>query len=149
MFKRITLLNTSEYNELSNIAILRSMRGHTKISFIVDTGSPSTVIPYDFAKQLNISLNELPTCEEIGILGVRNKMYRFSRRIQISFICEDGTALTATIDPLIARPIIKESEKTKQNILTEVLIGLDFLLKNKFKLFCDMDKREAYLEASE
>jgi len=49
---------------------------------------------------------------------------------------------------LIVKPIIGPKGANPNKILTDAIIGLDFLEHTGWILFCDIKKRQAYLEIS-
>jgi len=72
MVNKISLINTPEQTDLSNIIVLTSIRGSTQTSFIVDTGSPSTIIPFQKARELNLPISDLRSDEDVALLGTRH-----------------------------------------------------------------------------
>ena len=143
MPRRISLVNEAGQDDLSNIVNLRSIRGRCYVDCVVDTGSPLTVIPYQKAVELNLPVKDMIAEEDIRLLGTKHRVYRFSKSIQFSFLCDDGSFLSLESYPLIAKPLSIDSESW---VLTELILGLDFLREHGFKLFCDMKNDEAYLE---
>jgi len=142
MVRKISLINAPEQNDLSNIVSLKSIRGSAYVDFVVDTGSPLTIIPFQKAKELNLPIKDLQGEENIRLLGTRHKVFRFPKPLTFTFLCEDGEMLSIDFSPLIAKPF-KEDEKW---VLTELIMGIDFLRENGFKLFCDMRGDVGYLE---
>ncbi len=142
MVKKISLINTPDQNDLSNIVSLRSIRGSTYVDFVVDTGSPLTIIPFQKAKELNLPIKDLQGEENIRLLGTRHKILKFPKGLTFTFLCEDGEILSFDYSPLIAKPC-KEDENW---VLTELIIGTDFLREKGFKLFCDMKNNMGFLE---
>ena len=146
MPKRINLLLIPSQNFLGLSASLKSIRGETQITFIVDTGSPETIIPFQKAKELNLPLNNLEADEDISLLGGKYKSYKFPKNIQFNCLYDDGSVMTKEFSPLVVQPIPKKKDKENKTILTEMLMGLDFLKETGLILHCDMKKDVAHLE---
>ena len=145
MPKRVNLLLVPSQNFLGFSAGLKSIRGETQITFIVDTGSPETIIPFQKAKELNLPLNDLKTDEDISLLGGKYKSYKLPKKIQFNCLYEDGSVMTKEFSPLVVQPISRKKDKEDKTILTEMLMGLDFLRETGLILHCEMKKDIAYL----
>ncbi|MBU3923387.1 MAG: retropepsin-like domain-containing protein [Nanoarchaeota archaeon] len=143
---RINLIVCDDPKDLSNVALLRSIRGSVKIPFIVDTGSPSTLIPYQKVLELNLLIKDFVADEDISLIGSRHKAYRFPKKILFYFLCSDGKYIRKEFDPIVVKPVVSNRDVLAGNVLTDMIIGLDFLLDGNFVLFCDMKSNIAYLE---
>jgi hypothetical protein len=146
MPKRINLLMIPSQNFLGLSAVLKSIRGETQIPFILDTGSPETIIPFQKAIELNLPINDLKIDDDISLLGGKYKAYRLPKKIAFNCLYEDGSIMTKEFSPLVVKPLSKAKDKENKTILTEMLMGLDFLKESGLVLYCNMRKDVAYLE---
>jgi hypothetical protein len=145
---RIPLLTSlgEDKDYLNNAVILKSPRGLTKSTFILDTGSPKTILNHFDARRLQIPFNSGAKTEIIRLGGKTYQGYTFER-ITFSFRSEDNQLVREEFPVIVVRPTSPKEEEELSNFPT--IIGTDFLKKKRYILFCDMEKGIAYLEKKE
>ena len=123
--------------------------GLAKISFIVDTGSPETVISETDALRLNLPLNSLPFVKHIRLGGSVYELKKV-RDIKLFFKDEENKIQTIIFDDLLVSVSTKEDTISKQiaQALPSIM-GLNFLSRNRFKLCCIPHKNIAYFESTD
>ena len=122
-------------------ALLRSddPRIFAPIEFIIDTGSPTTLLGEIDAQRFRLSKVQLNKLEgkktPIGIGGGQVQTKELpNARIRIS-----ETEISIPIQVII--------ENVKGNTLSANILGVDFIEKAKLKLIFDPPKSEAYFES--
>ena len=111
------------------------------IQAIVDTGSPTTILGIPDIKRMRVSplqLKELESRKQPHAYGGGQLKTKILQEAKLKF----GEYFECIMP--IEIPVDEITECTQQTI-----IGVDFLIKNKLKLFFDPAKREAYLEGLE
>ena len=111
------------------------------IEFIIDTGSPTTLLGEIDAKRFRISKIQLNKLE-----GRKSPINIGGGQIQTKVL---PNAKIKINDFETSIPIQVVIENEKGNTLATSIIGVDFLEKAKLKLVFDPTKSEAYLESSE
>lgn len=137
---------------ISTIATIRAPKYHinpSSIKFYVDTGSPETFLSERDALRLNVPISKLSFNKHIRIGGTTFEALKMEDII-LYFKTEDSKT------EMIRLPLIqiingsKQSEEERMKALsTPSLLGTDFLLKNKFALYCNPYKNVAFLEKIE
>ena len=74
---KIPLITTDGQEELGNVLHVLSKRKRIVSDFIIDTGSPKTVIPYSQALRLQIPFNSLRKADDFGLAGARYRGYLY------------------------------------------------------------------------
>ena len=114
----------------------------TESWFIVDTGSPRTIINYVEAEMLRVKFENLKSEEIIGIGG--KNLQSYSCKLKLNFETEEDKVVEEEMEVRLFIPKTKEELKEVAQIPT--IIGTDFLREKRFKLFCDLANEIAYLE---
>lgn len=142
---RIPLLTSldDEGDYLNNAIVLRTPRNFLKTTFILDTGSPTTILSYLDARRLQIPFNDSAKTKIIRMGGAKYQGYSFNKTIFI-FRSEDNKIIREEFPVCVVKPTSPKEQDDLSSFPT--IIGMDFLKKKKYALFCDVDKGIAYLE---
>jgi hypothetical protein len=140
----LTSLNREELTYLNNAVVLTTPRKIITTDFIVDTGSPETILGYTDALRLQIPLNNLPKTNIIGIGGRKHQGYKYNR-LTFKFHNEEGGIVSEEFPVTIVKPTSEKDNVTE----IPTIIGMDFLKNKKYVLFCDVAGEKAYLEKKE
>lgn len=132
-----------EITYLKGNVILKTPRKIIPTTFILDTGSPKTIIGYSDSMRLQIPLNSLSKEGIISIGGRKYDGYKFNR-MQFIFKTEEGGSITEEKEVAVIKPTSPKEVVEVQSMPT--IIGTDFLKEKRYKLFCDIAGKEAYLE---
>lgn len=143
MSKIKLLTEMGERNYLIGSVVLKTPRKLISTSFILDTGSPKTIINYRDSIRLQIPLNSLQKQEIISLGGRKHQGYKFDK-VQFLFKTEEGKTVTENKEVLVIHPTSQRDIEEVQAIPT--IIGTDFLKEKRYKLYCDIANKEAYLE---
>ncbi|MDO8509501.1 MAG: hypothetical protein Q7S27_07535 [Nanoarchaeota archaeon] len=141
--KLLTYLEEKNNLYLNSSVLLKTPHKKVVTKFILDTGSPETIINYTDALRLNIPLNNLT---ESKIIRVGSRKYHgyFYDRLSMTFITTDKKQIEEKMRIIIVRPTsFKDIEEID---MLPTLLGMNFLKEKGYKLFCDFSKDEAYLE---
>ena len=139
---RIPLITIDGQEELGNVLHVLSKRKRIVSDFILDTGSPTTVIPYSQALRLQIPFNSLRKADHFGLAGARYRGY-FYHHTQFIFMGEQGEKIREDFPTVVLKPTSKTKEQKSGGL--PVILGLDFLRERNYSLFCNMSKNIAYL----
>ena len=115
----------------------------------IDTGSPRTIISAVDAEKLSIPFSSLSSSQPIVGFGKGNVPTLAIDKFNLFMRNSEGQTKQLVIPVVIAD--VSAMRKMDQKILDHArtipsLIGMDFLERNKFKLFVDIEKNEAYFE---
>ncbi len=139
----LTSLNQPELTYLNNAVILKTPRKFLSTIFVLDTGSPSTILGYADAFRLQIPFDSLSKSRIIKLGGRTYQSYSFNR-LTFSFRSEEGKLIEENFPASVIRPTSEKESQELSNIPT--IIGTDFLKEKKYILYCDMANNIAYLE---
>lgn len=140
----LTSLNKEELTYLNNAVVISTPRKFISTEFIVDTGSPETILGYNDAVRLQIPFNSLSKSHFIELGGKKYQGYKWDR-ITFKFYSEDKKLVPEEFPVTIIRPTSQ-----KDNVVnTPTIIGMDFLKLKRYILFCDVSGDVAYLEKKE
>jgi len=116
-----------------------------KIKAFFDTGSPDTIISESEALRLKIPFADKQAKTSYGVGGDPISLYE-AKISSFSFI-DDKEELETIESPLvyISRCMKKEDRRMITAGMPNIL-GVDFLLKNQFKLFFDPYNKVAFIE---
>jgi hypothetical protein len=132
------------------IASLRAPSYHIygAIEFIIDTGSTETFISEGHALQLQIPIRSLEFDKvSYGLGGASFNLYKLRDAI-LSFKTAEGKVEKFELKSIgVAETTAKRDERTRRISLGALsVLGTDFLIKNKLKLFLDFVNGIGYLE---
>lgn len=140
----LTSLNKEELTYLNNALIISTPRKIISTEFIVDTGSPETILGYNDAMRLQIPFNSLSKSHIVELGGRKYQGYKWDRII-FKFYSDEGKLIAEEFPATIIRPTSQ-----KDNIINSpTIIGMDFLKQKRYILFCDVSSDLAYLEKKE
>ncbi len=144
---KIPLVNISgdpEQEEYGNVTLLKSKRIRIQDQFVIDTGSPKTVIPYDKAIRLQLSLNKkYPKTVYLG----GNKYTAYEVKVTFSFYGKKGKKDKIAKEPLSCLVLKPTSPKKEKELgYFPIILGIDFLKKREYNLVMNFKKKEFYLE---
>ena len=140
----LTSLNKAELTYLNNAVVISTPRKFISTEFIVDTGSPESILGYNDAVRLQIPFNSLSKSHFIELGGRKYQGYKWER-ITFKFYSGEGKLISEEFPVTIIRPTSQ-----KDNIAnTPTIIGMDFLKQKRYILFCDVSGDLAYLEKKE
>lgn len=141
--KLLTSLGSEKTVYLNAPLVLKTPNNRVKTLFILDTGSPHTIISYSDARRLQIPFSE-KNDEIIRIGGGKYRGYSYNK-LKALFISEDNKLIEENLaNAKIIRPTsIKDEEEIG---VFPTIIGTDFLKEKEYKLFCDFAKEDAFLE---
>lgn len=128
---------------LNTVAFLKTPRKFKSTRVIIDTGSPSTILSYSDAMDLQVPLSNLEKGDIINIGGSKYQGYIF-RKLKIRMRSEDGTDMEEDVVVNTVKPTSQKEHIELTSMPT--IIGNDFLKDKKLKLFCDFANENAYLE---
>ena len=138
-----TSLNQSEMNYLNNAVLLKNPRQMLNTTFILDTGSPTTILGYFDALRLQIPFKELPLGRIVRIGGRKFQGYSYDR-LTFVFKSEDNKLISEQFSVCVVKPTSNKEAEDLYSLPT--IIGTDFLKEKKYILFCDMSHDIAYIE---
>lgn len=129
-------------NYLNLIVLLKTPRKRISSKVIIDTGSPSTIISYSDAMDLQIPISGLPKGSIVSLGGRKYQGYTF-RKLRIKLRIDSGEDIEEEIKVEVVKPT---SQKDMELLNMPTIIGNDFLEEKRLKLFCNFAEEEAYLE---
>ncbi len=139
---KIKIQFNETYKILQIPVILKTPLKRVVSNFILDTGSPHTILNYTDAIRLGI-----PHIDKSEIMRIAGRVYQsyVYNKFKIIFKSEDNTE--------IVQEISIRALKVSSNKINEIenidrmpnLLGLDFL-ETGYKLYCDLKQRQIFLE---
>ncbi|MCK5624834.1 hypothetical protein KAI04_03260 [Candidatus Pacearchaeota archaeon] len=142
---RIPLINIGNDNEeqYGNVALLRSYRKNMiPDTFVIDTGSPKTVIPYDKALRLQTPFNK-KFSKIVCLGGMKYNAYEVNN-FEFIIINEKEEMVIEPFPCVVLKPTSKKKESELGHF--PIIIGTDFLRERKYNLVMNFEKKEFYLE---
>jgi len=139
----LTSLNHPEMTYLNSVVLLKTPRKILNTFFILDTGSPKTILSYLDAMRLQIPFDSLSKTEIVNIGGRKYQGYIFNK-LKFVFKGENEELIEEDFPVCVIKPTSDKESNELSNMPT--IIGVDFLKSKKYILFCDMDGGIAYLE---
>ena len=137
----LTSLDQPELTYLNNVVLLLTPRKFVRTTFILDTGSPKTILGFADAVRLQVPFNSLSKGDIVRLGGRKYQGYIFNR-LKFKFKTEDENLIEESHPITVVKPISQKDNL--EDIPT--IIGMDFLKEKRYRLFCDMHKDKAYLE---
>ena len=125
--------------------VFRKNRPLTTVTFIVDTGSPFTILNYADAHKLRIPINQLKPSEgPVGLGGQTLDLRSFDEQVSFKLIANNKENKEERIDLPINKVLVGLPVKGQGN--TPSLLGNDFLEENRLKLVFDPANNNAFAE---
>lgn len=128
------------------LSVIASVRFQKKVPipvlFVIDTGSPVTFVDEFESSKIRIYAKNLVLDHKALMGGSKISMHK-AGNTSISFLDSEGHQIKAESDMLVAK-----TEWTRKGKIYSgtSIIGLDFLMQNKAKLFVDPYNTLAYIE---
>lgn len=147
---KIPLIVDELYGGLRAFKIFIIMGPHFagSIKFIIDSGSPDTIIGTMDASRLNIPITSLPNSDldkqVVGLDGATIPL-KLIKDAKLSCTNDSGTSVKV-IQPIYVNSKYIQKIRGQETQGNPSVLGVDFLLKNKFKFFFDPSSKIAYLE---
>jgi len=118
-----------------------------RISFCLDTGSPTTYIDSGTAQIIKIPFNKLNVDEAVIRLGGIKFSSLLMKNTNIKVKNDQDSLYTFNLPEIkVLTPTSNTQEAKNIAYSTPSILGLDFLRENKLKFFCDVANDIAYLE---
>ncbi len=147
---KIPLISRKGKLEIGNGLLIVGKRNTIVADFILDTGSPETIIPYEQAVRLQVDFKNLTKNEGMTrLIGGKFYSYNYSK-IKFVFAQDNKEQhkeeFTKEFPVTILKPTSKKNKDKVESMDIPIIIGLDFLLEKNYTLYCDINKKETYLE---
>jgi hypothetical protein len=139
---KIKILYNKDYKSLKVPAILITPHKRISSEFIIDTGSPHTLLNY--TDSLRLSIPHSQKAEIVRIAGRAYQSYIFNR-LTIVFKSSEGKEIKETIPVRVIKPMSMKSDELENLDRLPNLLGMDFLEKN-YKLLCNIEREDIHLE---
>jgi len=148
---KIPLLILENRIQVNTILRCLNFRLFGNVIFIVDTGSPLTILSEGDALRLNVSIKNLrnPPDEKKHIYmgGSISELKMIPKKINLTFKNKDNKTETIILSNLCVAIGTKRDERHKGiSQGSSSVLGLDFLKDNEFLLYVNPKKDLAYLE---
>ena len=135
-----------EFDDEERLSVVASVKFSGKspipVVFIIDTGSPVTFVDEFVSSKVRIYARNLHFDHDALMGGSKIAMHN-AGAVEFSFINDKETLTKVTSDLLVAKT--EWTRKGKVYSGTSI-IGLDFFMKNKAKLFMDPHGNIAYID---
>lgn len=142
---RIRVQYNKVYKSLNLPAVLITQRKRVMSKFIIDTGSPHTILNYGDSLRLNIPHNE--KSEVIRIGGRVYQSYIFNN-LQIIFKSFNGEEVRQSISVRVLKPNSLKSNELENLDRIPNILDLDFL-ELGYNFSCDLVNDEVFLQKSD
>lgn len=119
--------------------------GFSKLSFIIDTGSPTTFISEKDALSLQIPFKALRFKEHMRLGGSKYELLS-GKRIKIYFKTDESKLTSFDFDLIVAKTTKKTHIGIQEARSCPSIIGTDFLIQNNLGLIFWPSKGIYYLE---
>ncbi len=123
-----------------------SLKSAGEVSFIVDTGSPKSLLSSEDGRRLEIETSGL-TRSHVPIFGIGGSALGWNLpEVILFFESDDGLEIFHKADMIIYKnPTVRRKGQDITPRLVS-LLGRDFLKETEFNLIVNMKSDEAYLE---
>jgi len=123
--------------------VLWAPRKKIKSFFIVDTGSPNTILNYTDSIRLGI-----PHIAKGGIIRMGGRRYKSHvyRKFEIIFKSTDDKEIRESLPIRVLTPTSPKAKAMEELDAFPNILGMDFLKKKGYRLHCDLEKDNIYLE---
>ncbi len=125
--------------------LLKIPHKRIKSDFVLDTGSPHTILNY--SDSIRLAVPHISKGEIVRIGGRRYQSYIFNK-FEIVFKTEDNQLVNVILPVRVLKPSSLKMNEVEELDRFPNLLGLDFLEKG-YKLFCDLKNKESFLEVRE
>ncbi len=123
-------------------SIIFKNRPAIPVLFVIDTGSPVTFVDEFQSSKVRIYAKNLAFDHDALMGGTKIRMY-CGGYVKMGFLDEKDALVNMNCNMMVAETAWTRKEAT---YTASSIIGLDFFLNNKVKLYADLDKNEAYME---
>ncbi|MDE1857429.1 MAG: hypothetical protein KGH98_05145 [Candidatus Micrarchaeota archaeon] len=129
---------------LSVVATVRiKSRGPVPVAFILDTGSPVTFIDEFVSSKVRVYAKDLEFDHDALMGGTKIAMHR-ADEVYMNFRDMGGELAGIEFDDMM---VARTEWSRKEAVYSSIsILGLDFLLKCKARLFVDPSENTAYIE---
>lgn len=116
------------------------------IIFVVDTGSTMSMLSYMDSFLLNMPFNFLAYKKNTDIANCNFDLYEL-HDARFGFTDENNILFRTEPQRFLAAQVTKRTiEKKRDAAIIPSIIGMDFMEKNNFALYCNAAKKIAYFE---
>lgn len=121
-----------------------------RVEFIVDTGSTETIISERDTLGFSFSTSSLQVHRGTKIMNVNFNLHKMEN-VSLAFLTDEPAKVERLDSPsiLVSRATKRDPKNMNEAYKIPSLLGIDFLLKNKFRLFLSSSEKKAYLEKIE
>lgn len=150
---KIPLLILERRVQIVSIFSCAGIRVHGQVKFIVDTGSPLTILSEGDALKLHIPLNALRDVSEekkhIYMGGSVSELKLIPKEVKLGFENDKKEMKYITLSNLCVAVGTKKDEKHKQiSQGSPSILGLDFFEQQELLLHIDPSKNDIFFENS-
>lgn len=128
---------------LNGPVLIKAPRKRRRVNFILDTGSPETILGYRDALSLQIPFNSLSKGRIFSFAGRKFQGYTYNK-IKMAFISTENKLIEESMPISVIRPTSFKEVEEVDNIPT--IIGTDFLRAKRYILYCDISGDNSYLQ---
>lgn len=139
---KIKVLFNKIHKDLRVPVILLTPHKRISSDFVIDTGSPHTILNYTDSLRLSIPHSEKAELLRIG--GRAYQSYLFNR-LEIIFKSENGEEIRKIIPIRVLKPFSFKTDELENLDRFPNLLGLDIIEKD-FKLICNIKENEIFIE---
>jgi len=128
--------------------IIKAPKYHVKHGlkdFYIDTGSPTTYISERHAQELNVPFKCLTRKEDVMRIGGTNFFAHDMKRVHFGLKNDKEEIVYFVLDTQVVKGSKIKSKEREIALSLPSIIGNDFLINNKLKLYHNPLKKESYL----
>ncbi len=141
--KLLSYLSDKKNTYLNGPVLLKTPRKRTRVNFILDTGSPETILSYRDALSLQMPFNSLSKGKIFGFAGRKFQGYVYNK-LKMVFLSTENKVIEEKMKVSIIKPTSFRNLEEVDNIPT--IIGTDFLKNKKYILYSDISENNSYLK---
>ena len=120
------------------------------LKMFIDTGSSWNILSERDSELMGIPFSKLHQKRTIVGVGGGTVIGHLIKNAVITFRNEEGKLMHRTISEIYAIRTMKRDKHTRKKVFTfPSILGVDFLIEQKFKLVFDPANKIAYLEGSQ
>lgn len=139
---KIKLLYDKDSKQIRVPVIIKIPHKRIVSDFVIDTGSPHTILNYSNSVRLGVPHTEKSELIRLG--GRAYQSYLFSK-VEIVFKSDENKEIIETIPVRILKPNSPRIEEMEQLDRCPNLMGIDFFEKG-YSFFCSLASGEVYFE---